>query len=176
MAVQCNGWIKGQVFIVEINDTDFKDILVGFARFVKSPEYAKALGRQFSYVYFQDFIPNNDSDIRVVVIGEKAFAGKRMVRPNDFRASGYGIKKYERELFDERCISLAFDYTRRLKAQCVAYDFIFDKSDQPVLLEISFGFDHNPANHPGYWDSSLVWHEEKFNSFGWMVDLVIAEK
>ena len=37
------------------------------------------------YVYFQDFIPDNQFDTRVTVIGNRAFAFIRKVRPGDFR-------------------------------------------------------------------------------------------
>ena len=41
--------------------------------------------------------------VRVIVINDKAFAIKRMVRKNDFRASGSGIIEYDKEnLTDER--------------------------------------------------------------------------
>ena len=42
------------------------------------------------YVYFQKFLPNNKYDIRIVVIGDRAFGFIRYNRENDFRASGSG--------------------------------------------------------------------------------------
>lgn len=50
----------------------------------------RMMGREKGYVYFQDFIPGNDFDTRVTVVGDRAFAFTRNVRPGDFRASGSG--------------------------------------------------------------------------------------
>lgn len=95
-------------------------------RLFVSTRFAKTVGNQKGYVYFQEYIPNNDSDIRVITIGEKAFAIKRMTRPNDFRASGGGVIKFEKELIDERCVKIAFETSQKMDAICVAYDFVFD--------------------------------------------------
>lgn len=44
--------------------------------------------RQKNDIYFQDFIPNDGFDIRVIVVGRMVFGFFRKVLPNDFRASG----------------------------------------------------------------------------------------
>ena len=51
----------------------------------------KLLPLEKGYVYFQDFIPNNDTDTRIVVIGDKIIGERRGVRNGDFRASGSHI-------------------------------------------------------------------------------------
>ncbi len=152
-----------------------KEPVKGLVRFLQPPRFAKALGREIGYVYFQDFIPNNNSDTRIIVIDGKAFALKRYVRKGDFRASGSGMFAYERELFDERCVQIAFELTGRLQAQSAAYDFVFDnQSQQPLVIEISYGYTATGYDScPGYWDASLQWHEGKFNHEGWMVEELI---
>ncbi|GGB72078.1 hypothetical protein GCM10007424_10080 [Flavobacterium suaedae] len=150
------------------------DVIKGIARVVKPPEFAKGLGVEYGYVYFQDFIPNNDSDTRIIVIDGKAFALKRYVRENDFRASGSGFLGFDKKLFNEDCIALAFKLTKGLNAQCVAYDFIFDSNKQPLLVEISYGFSPDAYDVcPGYWDESLRWFEGEFNPQGWIIDSLI---
>ena len=72
-----------------------KDSLVGvckgIARLFVPTEFAKMHAPEKGYVYFQDFIPDNQYDIRIVVVNmNKAFGIKRLVRNNDFRASGSG--------------------------------------------------------------------------------------
>lgn len=153
-----------------------KDVLKGMVRFVVPPPYAQVKAKGKGYVYFQEFIPNNDHDIRVVVIGNKAFAIKRMVRKNDFRASGGGEILYEKALFNEKDIRLAFEIHDKLKSQCTAMDFVYDKGE-PKIVEISYGFSpegYDPC--PGYWDKNLNWHEGKFDPYGWMVEEVMKEK
>src|SRR6218665_2246348 len=147
------------------------DAAKSIRRVFVSTRFAKTVGNQKGYVYFQEFIPNNDSDIRVITIGAKAFAIKRMTRPNDFRASGGGVIKFEKELIDERCITIAFETSEKMKASCVAYDFVFDAIQNPLIVEINYGFAHQPYwNCPGYWDRDLNWHEGKFNQLEWILE------
>lgn len=147
------------------------DFAKSIRRVFVSTRFAKTVGNQKGYVYFQEFIPNNDSDIRVITIGDKAFAIKRMTRPNDFRASGGGVIMFDKTLIDERCIKIAFETSKKLSATVVAYDFVFDESNNPLIVEINYGFAHQPyLNCPGYWDRDLVWYEGKFNQVEWIVE------
>lgn len=152
----------------------FISVLKGTARTVIPTQFSKINGREIGYIYFQDFIPNNDHDIRVIVIGgDKSYAIKRMVREDDFRASGSGNILYQKELFDDAIIKLSFDIADKLQSKCLALDYVFENGKQ-LVVEISFGFSmagYDPC--PGYWDSNLEWHEGKFNPYGWMIDNVI---
>lgn len=149
----------------------WKNAAKSVRRVFVSTRFARTVGNQKGYVYFQEFIPNNDSDIRVITIGDKAFAIKRMTRPNDFRASGGGVIKFEKDLIDERCIKIAFETSEKMKAVCVAYDFVFDADRKPLIVEINYGFAHEPyLNCPGYWDKNLNWHEGKFNQVEWILE------
>ena len=154
--------------------TNFYDLIKGVVRFYKEPEFSKIIGYERGYIYFQDFIPNNDSDIRVVVINKRAFALKRMVRKGDFRASGSGNMKFGKKEFDERCVRMGFETSKKLDAQCLAYDFVFDEANNPLIVEISFGFAVKAYDHcPGYWDNDLNWHEGKFNPQEWILEDLI---
>lgn len=136
----------------------------------------KTLQNEKGYAYFQEFIPNNDSDTRVIVIGEKAFAVKRMTRNNDFRASGSGVKKYNKEEIDERCIEISFNVNKKIQSQSFAVDFVSDTQKNPLIVEISYGFSiefYDPC--PGYWTEDLQFHEGKFIPQEWMVENVIHE-
>jgi glutathione synthase/RimK-type ligase-like ATP-grasp enzyme len=159
--------------LYRLSMTNFRDLLEGLARFIVPPPYAKVRGPERGYVYMQEFISGNDSDIRVVVIGDKAFAIKRLVRKGDFRASGSGTILYNKELISEETVKLAFTMSGKLKAQCAAYDFVYHGKNS-LVTEISYGFSsvgYDPC--PGYWDKELNWHEGKFNPYGWMVDDLI---
>jgi len=149
------------------------DVIKGIIRIAHTTEYARVTGREKGYCYFQDFIPGNSYDIRVIVVGDKAFAIKRMVRKNDFKASGSGFILYEKEHFDNELIRLAFDISEKLESQCMAYDFVFLENN-PFLVEISYGFSKEGYDAcPGFWDKNLTWHEGKFNPYGWMVDDIL---
>lgn len=168
------GDLKEHIRKFKWQQSSFVALAKSIRRLFVSTRFARTLGPQKGYVLFQEFIENNTFDIRVVVIGLRAFAIKRLVRPNDFRASGSGKILYEKIEIDERCVSLAFETTEKLNAQCVAYDFVFDKNNQPLIVEINYGYDHKayfPC--PGYWDRQMNWHDGSFNSAEWMVEELI---
>lgn len=143
--------------------------------FIKS-DYEKVKGNENGYLYYQDFIPNNNFDIRIIVVGERSFAIKRMVRENDFRASGSGEILYDKKHFDERCVQIAFETSRKLGANCLTYDFLFDKDNNPLIAEISYGFFQDGYDDcTGYWDKDLNWHQEKFIPQNWMIDDMIEK-
>ncbi|MCD4742644.1 MAG: hypothetical protein K8R67_09255 [Desulfobacteraceae bacterium] len=133
-------------------------------------------GREKGYVYFQDFISNNTFDIRVVVTGNKALAIKRMVRKDDFRASGSGSIIYEKNQIDERCIQISFEINRKLQTQSIAFDFIFDENNKPLIVEISYGYMYSGYDAcPGYWDENVNWHEGSFNPQNWQIENLISK-
>jgi glutathione synthase/RimK-type ligase-like ATP-grasp enzyme len=149
-------------------------VFKGLIRVFVSTEYSKMAAREKGYVYFQDFIPSNDFDIRIIVIGGKAFGIKRFIRKNDFRASGSGNIIYDKNEIDERCVKIAFDVNKKIQSQCIAYDFVFDEHNTPLILEISYGFTPSPYDAcEGYWDKDIEWHKGKFNPYGWMVEQVL---
>lgn len=126
------------------------------------------------YVYFQDFIKNDGYDIRVVVVGDRAFAIKRLCRENDFRASGSGRILFDKKYFDEKVIRLSFDLSKKLKADLINFDFIIDADGNPHICEMNYGFAKTGYDKcEGYWDSDLIWHEgSNFDFCGWMVELL----
>jgi len=114
---------------------------------------------EYGYAYFQEFLPDNNYDTRITIIGNRAFGFRRLNRPNDFRASGSGNLVVDPEAIDRRCIEIAFQISRRGKFQSMAYDFLF-KEGQPVISEISYTFvDWTVHSCPGHWDSHLNWVE-----------------
>jgi len=137
-------------------------------------ELEKLSGKEVGYIYFQEFIPNNKFDIRVITTGNKAFAIKRYCRENDFRASGSGIIEYGREHIDERCVKIALDISKKLNAQSLAYDFVFDAENKPLIIEISYTYTMKAYDDcEGYWDKDLNWHCEVFNPQVWMIEDII---
>ena len=122
------------------------------------------------YVYFQEFIPNNEFDIRVVVIGDRATGIRRYCRPNDFRASGSGGKSFAHTDVPKECVRTAFDIVRKLKMQSCALDFIRNSNGGYVLVEVSYAF--ATSTYPGYWDSMLQWHEGEVDVTTWMVEQI----
>lgn len=153
----------------------FVGVLKGIGRLFIITDFAKMHGREKGYAYFQEFIPNNNYDIRVCVVGNRAFALKRLTRKGDFRASGSGNIVYDKSQIDENCVKIAFKVNEMLKTQSIAYDFVFDKNHQPLIVEISYGYAVKAYDFcEGYWTKDMVWHEgSHFDFCGWMVEDLI---
>ena len=154
----------------KLGKESFSAVLKGLARFFFGTEFTRLQPNEKGYVYFQEFLPNNDHDLRVIVIGERAFAIKRMVREGDFRASGSGNICYDKNEIDIAAVKIAFDINKKLRSQSVAYDFVYNKEKELKIIELSYGYAVEAYdNCPGYWDSSLNWHQEKFIPQEWMI-------
>jgi len=145
------------------NSKAISHIIRGVYRLFIPKEKIGLLQRQKGYTYFQDFVPENSFDDRIVIIGNRAIAIRRYNRVNDFRASGSGIILHDPNLFSPECIKIAFNVANKLNAQSLALDFVYDKSGTPLLVEMSYGFSMGPAydNCPGYWDDNLTWYSDK---------------
>lgn len=113
-----------------------------------------------NYALFQEFVAGNEFDTRVTIIGNRAFAYRRFNRPGDFRASGSGNFSVESNPIDVRCVRTAFDASRKLRSQSMAFDFLFrGEAREPVVGEISYGFvDWMVEKCPGHWDPAMNWH------------------
>jgi glutathione synthase/RimK-type ligase-like ATP-grasp enzyme len=132
----------------------------------------REMGPEAGYVYFQDYIAGNTYDTRVTVIGERAFAFTRDVRPGDFRASGSGRLVYDSKRIDPRCVEIAFEVARKTGSQSMAFDFVHSPRREPLILEVSYCY--APAavyDCPGHWDARMVWHEGRV----WPQDAILAD-
>jgi glutathione synthase/RimK-type ligase-like ATP-grasp enzyme len=156
------------------NLTNLIYIIKGLVRLLYPSYDDRMQAREKGYIYFQEFIPGNNHDIRVVVIGKRAFAIKRYVRKNDFRASGSGNLVFNRDEIPIECVKSAFHWTGKLDSQCVCFDFVSDKG-MFLLVEISYGFASKAyLPCPGFWDKNLNWHPGRFISEWFMIEDFIS--
>ena len=116
-----------------------------------------------NYFYVQEFIPDNDFDTRITVIGERAFGFRRFNRPNDFRASGSGRIDITPENIDPRAVEMAFDISKSLGSQVLGIDVV-TRDGEPLVLELTLGFPNFVLREcPGYWlrnsgrEGGLAW-------------------
>ncbi len=168
------GSLKERWRMAWLKQAGYTEIAKGIARFVKPPPFARTLGREKGYVYFQEFISGNAFDTRIVTVDGKAFSWRRYTRPNDFRASGSGNLSYEVTALDFACAKVALRVSEELGSTCAAYDFLVLEDGEPVISEVSYGFVAEVADPcPGYWTSDLQWHSGPFNPQGWMVEALI---
>lgn len=151
-------------------------VLKGVGRLAIQTNFSKLQPPEKGYAYFQEFMPNNKFDIRVIVIGDRAFAIKRLVRENDFRASGSGNIIYDPSEINIECIKMAFSINDKVNSQSIAFDFIFDEQNKPLIVEISYGFAIEAYDYcQGYWDRNMSWNEGQFNPQEWILINLIEE-
>lgn len=142
----------------------FIKILGGIVRIFVPNEVERFSHNEKGYIYFQDFIPNNEYDTRLVVVGERCFGVRRFCRKGDFRASGSGVFDANPSLIDKNSVKIAFSVAKALGTQSLAFDFVQD-GDNPQIVEISYCFPLGaPDDCAGYWDSNLIWHDEIINA------------
>ena len=150
------------------------NLIKSFGRLFIPTQKEKSMSREKGYIYFQEFIPKNNFDIRIIVIGNRAIALKRLCRKDDFRASGSGKIVYDKNQIDKECLKVAFQTSKDLDVQCMAYDFVFDKNNKPLIVEISYHFSSTAYDDcQGYWDMTLKWHDKKINPQNMIIESLL---
>lgn len=141
------------------------------------PATKSKLQIQKNYLYFQDFIPNNQYDDRLVVIGDRCFCVRRHCRSNDFRASGSGVLSYDIDIFPKDTIRLAFQIAEKLKTQSCAMDFVYTNDGKARIIELSYCFAAGSfyENCHGYFDSELNWHDVPVRPEQFMIEDFLSE-
>ncbi len=169
-----SGGIKASpslIFKASSNYRSSKDWETMKKRIKRIPEFlrtlngAKKFPKEKQYVFFQEFIPNDGYDIKVVVIGDKLSYFCRKIRKGDFRASGGADFYYDNSLITENIIRSAFEISDNLKFQCMGYDYVVDKdTNQGLIVEMSYGFSHTAIlGAGGYFDRNGKWNEKPLN-------------
>ncbi|TDA95756.1 ATP-grasp domain-containing protein [Halomonas marinisediminis] len=134
--------------------------------------FFQAPSNETGVAIFQEYIPDNDSDVRIIVIGDKAFGIRRFVRSNDFRASGSGKVSYDVSNISKETVRLSFLIADKLDSDCCAIDFIYS-GDRPRVVEVSYGFSVDAyKNCAGYWNRDLVFVTDSVDPCGWMIENV----
>lgn len=129
--------------------------------FLRTLRSAKKFPHEKGYVYLQEFIPNDNYDMKVVVVNGKCAGFCRPVRSHDFRASGGGELVYDNSKLTRTLIESAFQAAERLKLRCVGFDYVIDKRDNtPKIIEMSYGFLSSALTKVGgYYDREYNWHD-----------------
>jgi glutathione synthase/RimK-type ligase-like ATP-grasp enzyme len=159
-----NRWslFKNQIWKFERDKTirSFLGIINGFRLLFVGKPIENIRPREKGFVYFQKFVPENEYDTRVVVIGDRCFAVRRYNRSNDFRASGSGRVDYSPQIFDTRLFDISFKLADQIGMQSMACDYVFSPQGSPLLIEVSYGFITGSfyESCEGYWDRNLKWH------------------
>jgi len=169
------GYLKERYCRFRAGKDSFLGVLKGIARLVVPTEFAKYHAPEKGYVYFQDFISDNNYDFRVKVVLGRCWAFRRKVRKRDFRASGSGLLDFNINAIPLSMVEIAFKTTQQLHLQSVAFDFVM-KGNAPLITEMSYGFgiDEGECDN-GYWTPDLVWHEDAFCPQDLMVEQLLRQ-
>ena len=89
---------------------------------------------QKDYVYFQKFIEDSATDIRIILVGPYCWGYVRHAPDGDFRASGAGNEDYE-----ETIPRQAYELAKKVKSvfrnhRILAVDMLFDKTDMDYKI------------------------------------------
>jgi glutathione synthase/RimK-type ligase-like ATP-grasp enzyme len=135
----------------------------------------KLVAPERGYFYAQEFVPENKFDTRVTIIGDRAFGFRRMVRPDDFRASGSGRIDYDSSVVDQECVRIAFQVAQHLRTQSLAFDFVHTPDGTPLIVEISYAYLPGAIHScSGHWDPDLNWVDGAIWPEDAMIDDLIA--
>jgi len=91
--------------------------------------------QQKNLVYFQEFIPNDGYDIRIIVVGNKVFGYYRNVLEGDFRASG--MRKWEKRELPVEAMKIALKVNSVIESPVLAVDFLHDHEGKYTIIEYS---------------------------------------
>ncbi len=141
--------------------------------------------RQKNYVYFQDYIPNDGYDIRVIVVGNMVFGFYRKVLKGDFRASG--MHQEEKRSLPEEAMRIARKVNNVIKSPQLVVDMMYGKDGFFYINELSpivqmstldqlrvndipgaYVFDNNDTYHfeaGNYWVQELALKEYLLNFY-----------
>jgi len=154
------------------------------SRVKRIPEFLHTLSRakqfpnEHGYAYFQELIPNDGYDLKVVVIGEKICGFSRKSRKGDFRASGGGDIIYDNSLVTKQVRDSALEVSKTLGFQCMGFDYVVDnRTGKGLIVEMCYGFSNDALLATrGYWDSKGEWHSEPLNAPVEILQNMILEK
>ncbi len=135
--------------------------------------------KQKNYIYFQEYVPNDGYDIRVILIGNLASGYYRKIPPGDFRASGMALKE-KRELPKE-AIDIAIKVNKYIKSPLLVVDLVHGLDNQYKIIEFSpvcrvtTAEELNVHGVPGIYvvekDGSMQFKEGKY----WIHELALRE-
>lgn len=125
--------------------------------------------KERGYAYFQEFIPGNTCDYRLMVVGDRCWAYRRMVRSGDFRASGSHIEDGDPDKIPLDMIRVAFHAADRLGMRSVGLDFVLN-GDRPLILEASYCYGLDPGNYDRFWDRDMVRHDVVVDPRDWIIE------
>jgi glutathione synthase/RimK-type ligase-like ATP-grasp enzyme len=134
--------------------------------------------KQKDYFYCQEFIKDAGYDLRIMIVGNKAFGYFRYPNKGDFKASGSG--KLTKKEIPEVALKIAIDVKNKLDSRLMAIDMLYStKLKQYFIIETSLFNQIDTAEQlvvngvPGYYDitdmNNIEFKEGRF----WIQELLL---
>jgi glutathione synthase/RimK-type ligase-like ATP-grasp enzyme len=160
------------IFKASSNVRSAKKVSTFINRAKRIPEFlctvknAREFPKEHGYVLFQEVIPNDGYDLKIVVIGNKLSFIVRSVRKGDFRASGGGDLFFDKNYVTRNILETAFATNDALSFKCMGYDYIVhNKTGEAKIVETSYGFSHSALLQAGgYFDRRGNWYDVPLNA------------
>jgi glutathione synthase/RimK-type ligase-like ATP-grasp enzyme len=135
--------------------------------------------RQKDFIYFQEYIPNDGYDYRVIVVGNWVFGFDRKVPSGDFRASG--MHTWEKKALSEESMRIALKVNEVIKSPVLAVDMLRGLDGIYTIIELSPLYQMDSPEEllvnevPGVYvfDSDGSYHFEKGRY--WVAELALRE-
>tara|TARA_R110001592_G_scaffold363394_1_gene687419 strand:- start:62705 stop:63832 length:1128 start_codon:yes stop_codon:yes gene_type:complete len=136
---------------------------------------------QKNYVYFQPLIKHKGYDLRIIIVGDKAFGYYKMVPKNDFRASGSMLIR--KTNLPVEAVEIALNIKNKFSHTFLAVDFLEDsKSGNFMVLETSVFVDIYTSSQaivnglPGYYKIATAPFRMEFcQGEVWLQELILEE-
>lgn len=136
---------------------------------------------QKNYVYFQPLIKHKGYDLRIIIVGDKAFGYYKMLPKNDFRASG--SMHIQKTTLPAEAVEIALDIKNKFNHVFLAVDFLEDSTnDKFLVIETSVFVDIYTSSQsivnglPGYYKISTAPFKMEFcQGEVWLQELILEE-
>lgn len=119
--------------------------------------YAPYIAENDNFI-LQELVPDRDCDYRILALGNKYFAEKRLIRKNDFRASGSKMFVTDIEI-DKKMLEFARNFKEKTDTPFISLD-ICERNGEFYLIEfqgLHFGI-NVVMKTKGYYDSENNWN------------------
>ncbi len=126
---------SGSVGVELVKDRKHCRKIVDQAFSIHGRKTHKVYFRQKNYVYFQEFIPNDGYDIRVIVVGDRVFGYYRKTPRGDFRASGMDL--IEKRDLPMDAMRIARNVNKQIGCPQLAVDMVHGLDGNYQIIEYS---------------------------------------
>lgn len=131
VALARNGLELKKIIKSQCATKNFRENIKDYLRKYKRPGYTRESLHRNKFI-LQEFIPNLEFDLKILIFGDKYYIFQRPVRKNDFRASGSGVDNYiygSKVEFPQEILNYASEIFTSLDLPNLSIDIAYNESD-----------------------------------------------